>query len=216
MGLFGSMFKKNDLGHKRSPEVEHIFKKISLFMEDEAAQNQKCPPRLQKMMADGGAIDRWENAVGEFGRDISNPIPVNGPIGELVYLSSIATSAGCHVIAHRLGSAEKMDVYETVTMDGSRWDLLYFDMYHTRKSKHVPSGYQLSEITFLLATNKSVVQFPMGMVDALNESSQQIIGVPLVDPQLREDKIFRGFSRPMGHLLALESLKLKYNANWSQ
>jgi len=210
MGFFDRLFGR---GAKRSesdlpPETEAIFEKIRNFMLDEATQNSVCPPALQKMMADGGAVDEISGAVGEFGRDIRNPIPVNGPIGELVYISMMALPGGCAIMGHRIGSLNKIDVFETVAFDGSWWDILFFDMYHTRKSKRYPSGYQASSQPFLLATNFMVPAFPSGMYEEMSKCTERVIGIPLVSPQLQEERLFQGFSRPLGHLRGLEALRL--------
>jgi hypothetical protein len=210
MGFFDRLFGG---GKRRSefdlpPETEAIFEKIRSFMLDEATQNRAYPPALQKMMADGGAVDETSGAVGEFGRDIRNPIPVNGPIGELVYISMMALPGGCGIMGHRLGSINKIDVFETVALDGSRWDILFFDMYHTRKSKRLPSGYKASSQPFLLATNFMVPAFPSGMREEMSKLTERQIGIPLVSPQLQAESSFQGFSRPSGHLRCLETPRL--------
>jgi len=210
MGFFDRLFGK---GAKRSqsdlpPEIEAIFKKIHNFMVDEDTQNSNYPPELQQLMVVGGGVDEVPGAAGEFGRDIQNPIPVNGPIGELIYISMMSLPGGCAIMGHRLGSMEGIDIFETVSLDGSRWDILFFDMYHTRKSKRLPSGYKAYFQRFLLATNKWVPTFPCDMYEAMRECTERIIGRSLVYPQLRDERLFQGFSRPTHHLQGLEVLRL--------
>jgi hypothetical protein len=212
MGFFDRLFGG---GAKRSasdlpPETEAVFEKIRNFMLDEPTQNNMYPSELQQMMAAGGAVDEIAGAVGDFGRDIRNPIPVNGPIGELVYISSMALPGGCAIMGHRLGSLNKIDIFETIALDGSRWDILFFDMYHTQKSKRLPRGYQESSQPFLLATNTMVPAFPCGMYEEMRTCTERMIGTPLVSPQLRDERSFQGFSRPTGHLKGLEALRLQF------
>jgi hypothetical protein len=212
MGLFDRLFGG---GARRSgsdipQDAEAVLEKIRSFMLVEEAQNRAYSAAFQQMMAAGGAVDEIAGAVGEFGRDIRNPIPVNGPTGELVYISRMALPGGCTMMGHRLGSIDTIDVYETVALDGSRWDLLFFDPYHMRKSKRLPSGYQVTRVAqpFLLATNMAVPAFPLGMYEAMSECTARVIGISLVSPQLREERLFRGFSRPLGHLRSVEALRL--------
>lgn len=210
MGFFGKLFGGGENpGGDSAPDVEAAFKKIQIFMNDEAVQNSTYPPELQQLMAAGGAVDELAGAVGDFGREVGNPIPVNGPVGELVYISNMMLPTGAKVIGHRLGTVGRIDVYETVTLDGSQWDLLFFDMYHLRKSRHLPSGYRHSQPPegFFLATNSTVQDFPAGIHEALRDCSARIVGLPLVSPQLQDVQLFRSFPRPEEHLKKIQALQ---------
>lgn len=209
MGFF-QWFKKRPEGDVKASPVEEAYSKIDDFLGNEDAQNQRCPENILALMKEGGAMDRVPNGIGEFGRDRRNPIPVNGPLGELVYLSSLLTSAGAHVVAHRLGSIQHsdakekyMDLFEIVSLDGSKWDLLFFDMYHTRKSNLLPSGYRRAAMTFIYATNNLVPDFPASISEALIEVSKKCIGFPLRDRQVWDAA---RHSRPREHELLLKSL----------
>src|SRR3546814_6579765 len=59
------------------------------------------------------------NGSGPFGFTETNPIPVNGPIGQLAYLSRLETQSGQRILFHRLAAIDKVDVFEAVTFDGS-------------------------------------------------------------------------------------------------
>ncbi|MBI1921866.1 MAG: protein kinase [Geobacter sp.] len=205
--LFGGAGKRSDgdLG----PAAEELLKKIYTLMTDEAVQNNKYPPEFQQLMVAGGAVDALAGAEGDFGRDLGNPIPVNGPVGELVYISNMTLPNGVKVMGHRLGTVGRIDVYETVALDGSQWDLLYFDMYHTRKSRQLPSGYHFLSTpeAFLFATNSNVQDFPGGIYEAMQECSERIVGMPLVAPQLRDVQLFRSFSRPEAHMKRIQALQ---------
>ncbi|MGD0970172.1 MAG: hypothetical protein ABSA04_02050 [Desulfobaccales bacterium] len=212
MGFFDWLLGRGERWSKSnlSPKVEVVFEKIRNFMLDEANQNNSYPPEIQQMMAAGGAVDEIPGGEGEFGRNIRNPIPVNGPIGELVYISNLALPGGCAIMGHCLGSINKIDAYETLALDGSKWDIFFFDPYHTRKSERLPSGYQANSYwqRFFLATNFLVPAFPSGMYEALHELTARVIGMPFVHPLLREENRLQGFSRPPGLLRDLESLRL--------
>jgi hypothetical protein len=55
----------------------------------------------------------------------TNPIPVNGPIGELAYLSKLETVQGERILFHRIGTVNMIDVLEAVTFSGSEWFILF-------------------------------------------------------------------------------------------
>jgi hypothetical protein len=150
----------------------------------------------------GLSVDELPSAEGEFGRSLSNPIPTNGPIGELIYLSTLSTDAGTPVLAHRLGSINSVDVYETVSFDGLLWDVLFLTLYHPRKSRKVRAGYRsLSEARFIYAVNRRLQSFPSGMSDAISVCTKSPLGLPLRPPQVRECIERTTFARPNDHNL---------------
>jgi hypothetical protein len=179
-------------------------------MEDDASQDRLPYPELVKRrMAEGGAMDMVPGGTGEFGRSTANPIPVNGPLGELTYLSKLIAGRHTHIIAHRLGACAGGDAYEAVSVDGQDWDLLYLDPYHTRRSRLVPSGYQtdFSGQLFLFATNGFLPTFPVGIAAALRDCSQRLFGLTLVSTDLPTDEFLSTLSRPNEHAVALSAVR---------
>ena len=126
-----------------SPEVKDVFRKIHRLMDNEKAQNERLPEPYRSQVLRGADCDEIAGAVGEFGRDPRNPIPVNGPLGELIYLSNLRTANSQQIMFHRLGSISNVDIYETVSLDGAIWDILFLHQYHPRKSQRSPSGYRI-------------------------------------------------------------------------
>jgi hypothetical protein len=116
-----------------SSEVEAIAKKFDRLMTDDQMQLNLLPGPLRSEILRGTDCDVVAGAVGKFGLDPRNPIPVNGPIGEVVYLSNLCTAYLEWIMFHRLGSIDRVDVYEIVTLDRKFWDIFYFDPYHPRK-----------------------------------------------------------------------------------
>jgi hypothetical protein len=138
MGLLNRIFQP------RKVAFDDAIRWLSLFVDDEAYQNSLVDPTLRKLFLAGEAVDELPNGHGAFG-SLKNPIPVNGPIGELAYLSKLRTLAGERLLFHRLGSVDTIDLFEVVTWSGSNWYLLYLDMYHPRRSRKAPTGFVLSE-----------------------------------------------------------------------
>ena len=210
MGLFGSLFgnsNKSDL----PPEIESIFSKLSDFLGDESQQNSKMPPQMKQMLEKGESVDEISGAHGEFGKCLTNPIPVNGPIGELVYLSRLAKlGTDAKILFHRLGSINTIDIYETVSIDGLFWDFLYFSYYHPRKSRIAPKGYIIRDVQsqpLFYGTNRNVPDFPIGLQSAIRDTTENMLGIPLPPPEVREVEESVKFSRPESHIQALKALK---------
>lgn len=210
MSIFGSLFGgKKQSSDGLPPEVAQIFEKIAQMMENEDLQNSKYHLSIKSQVVDGLNVDELPNAVGGFGRSENNPIPVNGPIGELIYLSSLETEGGQRILYHRLGSTDGIDIYETVSFDGKIWDVLFFSMYHPRKSNKVPSGYSivaLRDRALLFGTNRLVDKFPYGLQEAIKNTTEEIFGIPMPPPQVRQAEESIQFQRPDNHEDQIRSL----------
>ncbi len=200
-------FLDNLFGRKPKPnnEVEAIFKKIDNLLNNDQMQNSNLLPEIKQLMEQGGAVDEVNSAVGEFGRQISNPIPVNGPIGAITYLSRLLTTSGEKVFFHRLRSKNTIDLYELVSQSGRFWDILFVDMYFTRKSRKIPSGYRSQERTLMLrGTNRYYPDFPRMFHSELTNFSVKAIGMSIADP---DAKAISDLRRPPAH----EELLIRYS-----
>jgi hypothetical protein len=129
--------------------------------------------------------DQIEGSYGSFGFSPTNPIPVNGIIGELVYIFRLRSQKGVGFLYHRLGglssppSKNTIDHYELVSIDASEWYDLFFDCYYPRRSQKAPDGLKLVSWNSLdnklkkLAklpfhgVNIKVDNFPHGLPDAI-------------------------------------------------
>jgi hypothetical protein len=130
--------KRADAG--LSPEVQRIFEKVIRFLDDEAAQNNALPENLRNGLLQNAACDQIPNGFGEFGRTVTNPRPVNGPVGELLYLSRLERYDGVPIAFHRLGAHGNVDIFETVSENGRHWDLICLSLYYPRKSRACPQA----------------------------------------------------------------------------
>jgi len=155
---------------------KQIHEPISL----QKADLKNYPQEFAKMISNGIDCDSLPGATGPFG-SLSNPIPVNGALGEIKYLGKLRSISGYALFFHRIGSTsspvceQSVDVYETVCMDGSKWSTLHFDMYHPRRSNLAPDGYTLKpfdrqlkmDSPFAYGVNVLVSEFPHGLPDAI-------------------------------------------------
>ena len=129
--------------------------------------------------------DCLPGSYGSFGHSPTNPIPVNGLIGEFFYLSKLRSRSGVGFFYHRIGSvaspvsSNPVDEYEIVAVDNSERHKLFFSLYHHRRSQQVPDGLSatpwgsLNEAQRKLGklpafgTNTHVENFPYGLPDAI-------------------------------------------------
>ena len=191
-----------------SPEVQDVFRKLHRLMDNEKAQNERLPEPYRSDVLRGADCDEIAGAVGEFGRDPRNPIPVNGPLGELIYLSNLRTADSQPIMFHCLGTISNVDIFETVSLDGARWDILFLHQYHPRKSQRTPSGYRIVTGTvrnsLLLGVNNFVAAFPDDLANAIASMSERLFSFRIRPPQVREALGRAIFERPTDHLTRLD------------
>lgn len=185
------------------PAADDAFKKFHKFMDSENAQNKRLIEPHRSEVRAGADCDEIVGVVGEFGRDPRNPIPVNGPLGEIIYLSNLRTDSQ-HIMFHRLGAVSNVDVYETVSLDGAKWDILFLHQYHPRKSRVSPSGYQIvtgpERNRLLLGVDDFVAEFPDNLADAIASMSERMFKLR-VRPQHISTALERAiFKRPAAHV----------------
>jgi hypothetical protein len=129
------------------------------------------------------------NSFGEFGRTTTNPVPVNGPIGELIYLSRLEAIDGSPIAFHRLGAFGDVDIFELVLQGGRGWDLLYLSMYYSRKSSAAPRGYRMTDDkarrSLIRGTTATIEGFPKGIFRAAIECTERMLGIPISDSWLK-------------------------------
>lgn len=203
MSWLSTLFRPRTSGNQHlSPDVAAIFDKIINHLKSEDRQNSALPQELRDEIDWTHAADEVPNPWGEFGKDLNNPVPVNGPIGELLYLSSLCTKSGIPIAFHRLGSANRVDVFEILSLDGSLWDVLYLNMYYPSKSRQIPQGYLLNgdqnaRYSFR-GSNYYCRTFPRGLFDEVMAASEKKLGLSIADPRLKAlDKA--DYRRPAAH-----------------
>ena len=124
-------------------------------------------------------------------------------MGELIYLSNLLSDSEQILFFHRLGSIERLDIYETVSADATVWDILILDCYHPRKSRRALNGYRLASgkaRKYLFpGTNAYVKDFPANLPEAVADCFKRLLGVPMASPDIRFALEQTRFNRPPEH-----------------
>ncbi len=113
-------FLSNLFGKPKDDPLKNAMQAIYRMIDDEEHQNGMLPDPIAQAIKSGIACDVLPGATGKFGLEPGNPIPVNGAIGELAYLSRLETSQGERLLFHRIGAVDTVDVFEAVTYSRSR------------------------------------------------------------------------------------------------
>lgn len=174
-------------------DLKAAFDKVHRFLHSDLEQNRSLPASFRSDIDRGEDCDALTNAHGDFGRCATNPIPVNGPIGEVLYLSRLRTANGSALMFHRLGTdsfTKPIDKFEVMSLDGQVREVLYLSMYHPRKTKKVPAGYRYAPdfdpSNILYGVDYYVDDFPQGLDAQVRKWEMETLGVPLPVRKIRE------------------------------
>ena len=85
MGFLSNLFG----GNKEDKALREAMAHIHRILDDEQFQLELVHPAMKAMLESAPAYDKDPNGTGPFGFTETNPIPVNGPIGQLAYLGSM-------------------------------------------------------------------------------------------------------------------------------
>lgn len=209
MSLLSKLFGKGDGPAKVTqpdPEVRKSFERIEHLLQDDAAQLELVDPKLREFLTRAPHYDKSPNGSGPFGLCKTNPIPTNGPIGELAYLSKLVTNGGERILFHRLGAADNIDIFEAVTFSGGQWFIFFLDMYHPKKSRIAPDGFRLSpKACQFSGFHHPCADFPYDFIEMKRREGLGPAYMPTVD--ILHGIKSRAYERPADHMARLEHLR---------
>jgi hypothetical protein len=207
MAWFG---RKKQGRPKFSPELTQILERVRVAVEDEAFQNARYPEAIRMSNLANPKVDQVPNGTGPFGRSLTNPVPVNGPIGEVVYLSRLQSFDGQPILFHRIGSSlDMVDIYETVALNGRSWDVLFLSMYFPGKSRLAPSGYTLVPTgvqPLIYGTNIRLANFPDALPASIGDTTRRMFGTEFSPREVPEALKTLPFVRPQHHQKVLDEV----------
>jgi len=104
---------------------------------------------MQTLNEGGTNCDTIPEGFGDFGWEVTNPIPVNTIFGNIAYLARLRTNEGDKIAYERIGSTcsknieKPIDMYE-IYASGNKIGVLYISPYHKKKSDCAPKGLKLA------------------------------------------------------------------------
>lgn len=212
MSWFSSLLGRNKLS--QGGEFEAAATLMVKMLEDEEFQLGMLPAEAQELFRSKAPCDQRPGASGEFGLSASNPIPVNGPIGELAYLSKLRTSKGESLFFHRIGAVKLIDVFEATTLSGSDWFILFFDMYYPNRSRQAPSGFTISnELSRFSGFNHYCNEFPHDYVENKSRNIESGLRIAYMSMSRAESFLNQGvYARPIEHCNRLNIVRSTLNS----
>jgi hypothetical protein len=203
MGFFSNLF-----GGAKDDSLTKAMEMIYRLIDDEEHQNSLLPEPMAREIKNGVECDVIPGALGQFGLEPSSPIPVNGAIGELAYLSRLESAHSERLLFHRIGAIDKIDVFEAVTYSGSAWYLFFLDMYHPRRSRRAPDGFVIAkEPRQFSGFHNHCQEFPYDFVKAKEAAPEllRLAYIPLGNVTGQIEK--RVFTRPISHKAKLDIVR---------
>ncbi len=225
-GIFVGIFSKIFGRGSSSSALDEALKGVNKIIDDEAYQVEILAPLVKDLIIKGPIYDKDPTGTGPFGFVDTNPIPVNGPLGELSYLSRLETFSGDRLMFHRLGSINKkdvvgsttmVDVFEAVSYPGNEWFIFYLDFYHPRRSRALPDGFRFTDkVPQFSGFNKYLQKFPYDFIDAKNSESKSGLSFAYIPISRVAEGIQNGiYVRPDMHEEKLKIIKSKLSFHLS-
>ena len=213
MGFISKLF-----GGKEDKALREAFEQIRRILEDEQFQLDMIHPAMKSMIETCPAYDKDPNGTGPFGFSETNPIPVNGPIGQLAYLSKLETAKGERILFHRIGAVNTIDVFEAVTFSGSEWFILFVDLYHPRRSRMTPEGFRFTqEVGQFSGFHKFCTDFPYDFVQMKQSESESGLSMAYIAiSKVMEPIQNRAYQRPLAHKAKLDLVKSRLTSVQTQ
>lgn len=205
MGFIAKLFG----GNKGDNALREVFEQIRRILEDEQLQLDMIHPVMKEMIQSRPAYDKDPNGTGPFGFSETNPIPANGPIGQLAYLSKLETKGGERILFHRIGAVGTIDVFEAVTFSGSQWFILFLDLYYPRRSRLTPDGFRFTEeVGQFSGFNKFCNDFPYDFVEMKQSENQSGLSMAYIAiSKVMEPIQNKAYQRPLAHKVKLDLVK---------
>jgi hypothetical protein len=214
MGFLSNLFG----GSKEDKALKEAFEIIHRIIEDENYQNQSLHPLIKDRILNSPAYDKDPNGTGPFGLSENNPIPVNGPLGELSYLSRLETTKGERILFHRIGAINTIDVFEAVTFSGSEWFIFFMDFYHPRRSRITPDGFLFTkEVPQFSGFHKYCANFPYDFIEKRHDQQDSDIGFAYMSMSKISQQIDSGaYQRNLAHNAKLDIVRSRLSSFQAQ
>lgn len=214
MGILSKIFG----GNKEDKALREALEYVRRILEDEKFQLDMIHPAMKTLIEARPAYDRDPNGTGPFGFSEANPIPVNGPVGELAYLSKLETERGERILFHRIGAVDTIDVFEAVTFSGSEWFILFVDFYHPRRSRLTPEGFHFTqEVGQFTGFHKYCKNFPYDFIEMKQTEMESGLSMAYIAiDKVVEPIQNKAYKRPLAHKAKLDLVMNRLTSTQTQ
>ena len=214
MGFVSKLFG----GNKEDKALREALEQIRRIIEDEQFQLDMLHPEMKEMIESRPDYDKDPNGTGPFGLVETNPIPVNGSIGQLAYLSKLETEREERILFHRIGAMDTIDVFEAVTFSGSEWFILFVDLYHPRRSRLTPDGFRFTdEMGQFSGFHKFCADFPYDFVEMKQSERESGLSMAYIAiSKVMEPIQNRAYQRPLAQKAKLDLVRSRMTSIQTQ
>lgn len=189
MGFFENIYGDKPERTRSEKMYDHAFD----VMNEVDLQYEVLSPEWQRIVTAGECCDVVPGGEGEFGHDVRNPIPVNGPIGEFSYLSRLRMkSTGSRLYFHRIASHDGIDEFELVNVSGQFADHLFVDPRHPAPSALYPDGYYLEkEALQPRGITTTCPDFPKGLYKRIQKEANGWLKIDVAEKEAQHINVER-------------------------
>ncbi|MEM9601961.1 MAG: hypothetical protein AAGA11_03805 [Pseudomonadota bacterium] len=188
-------------------KLDQDIEEVNRLLEDPAHQLSMMPERVVEQARRNGRVDTVPGASGSFGTVPTNPIPVNGTVGAMAWLSRLQTRQGESLVFHRVGLLHGLEVYEALSLTRANWFLFFLDPVHLGASRQAPEGFRLmAEGRLFHGVGRLMPRFP-GDLERIVASYDEVFRLATVAPnKVLNQLASREPERPVAQRLKLEWL----------
>lgn len=145
----------NTIFEDASPKLQSKFAEVALNPAKTESSRKELHNKIEKTGCDSDTIP---GGYGDFGYQITNPIPVNGIESNDIYLSRLRTSDNEQIKWRRTGPCVTnnidniIDKYKIYNINKEYLCDLYISPYHKKISEKAPKGFKLIKLEWKLKT----------------------------------------------------------------
>lgn len=189
MGFFEKLYEE---GPQRT-RSEKLYDSALEIMNNTERQNKELPETERQRVLAGEACDVLPQASGDFGHDLTNPIPVNGAIGEFSYLSRLRMrTTGGRVFFHKRRSIGTIDEFELTNVSGAFADRLYVDPCHPQATAYYPDNYYLErEAVQPRGITTTCPDFPRNLYKCIQDEAEKWLHVRVAEKEAQHIQVER-------------------------
>ncbi len=180
---------------------------LNRLLEDAEYQLSFMSAEFAEDALSNGAAEEVPGAIGRFAYTPTNPVPVNGTVGAMAYLSRLQTRSRDSLIFHRLGRLDALEVFEALCLAQGQWFVFFLDPRYARASASAPEGLTLLRPGRLLhGVGTTMRDFPFEFAEIVGEYKEEFRLATVAPNKVLNQLPHGSVERPLAQRLKLEWL----------